>query len=82
MMDGMNGGEVAERIKQVNPSVPVLLLSAYVDLPQQILSLVDKYLTKGEGPAVMLATVAELLTDGRPRSHPATPPSGERGRTG
>jgi len=61
MMPGMNGDLVAKRMKQLKPSVPILLLSAYVDLPHETLALVDKYLTKGEGPVVMLQAMTELL---------------------
>lgn len=60
-MPGMNGDVVAETMKGLKPSVPILMLSAYVDLPQETLALVDMYLTKGEGPLRMLETVAELL---------------------
>lgn len=62
MMPGMNGGVLAERMKRLKPSVPILLLSAYVDLPHETLALVDKYLTKGDGPVVMLHAIAELLS--------------------
>lgn len=61
-MPGMNGDVVAERMKRLKPSVPILMLSAYVDLPRETLTLVDMYLTKGEGPLIMLKAVAELLT--------------------
>ena len=61
-MPGMNGDVVAERMKQLKPSIPILMLSAYVDLPSETLALVDRYLTKGEGPLMMLKAVAELLT--------------------
>jgi CheY-like chemotaxis protein len=62
-MPGMDGDVVAERMKQLKPSVPILLLSAYVDLPHEVLALVDRYLTKGEGPLPMLQAVAELLRE-------------------
>jgi CheY-like chemotaxis protein len=61
-MPGMNGDVVAERMKHLKPFIPILMLSAYVDLPNETLALVDRYLTKGEGPLTMLKAVAELLT--------------------
>lgn len=70
-MPEMNGDAVAERMKRLKPSVPILMLSAYVDLPRETLALVDMYLTKGDGPAVMLKAVAELLT--RTQISEATP---------
>jgi CheY-like chemotaxis protein len=61
-MPGMNGDVVAERMKGLKPSVPILMLSAYVDLPRETLALVDMYLTKGEGPLILLKAVGELLS--------------------
>ena len=63
MMPGMNGDVVARRMKELKASVPILMLSAYVDLPQETLALVDKYVTKGEPPPVLLAAISELLSD-------------------
>jgi CheY-like chemotaxis protein len=60
-MPGMNGDVVAERMKRLKPFIPILMLSAYVDLPKETLALVDRYLTKGDGPRIMLTAVAELL---------------------
>jgi CheY-like chemotaxis protein len=61
-MPGMSGDVVAERMKHLKPFIPILMLSAYVDLPKETLALVDRYLTKGGGPRMMLEAVAELLT--------------------
>lgn len=60
-MPGMNGDVVAERMKRQKPKVPILILSAYIDLPRETLALVDRYVTKGESPVVLLEAVAELL---------------------
>lgn len=62
MMPGMKGDVVAERMKQLKPSVPIVMLSAYLDLPAATLALVDKYMTKGEAPAVLLEAITELLS--------------------
>lgn len=60
-MPGMNGGEVAQKMRQSKPHVPILLLSAYVGLPADVLSHVDTYMTKGEGPPVLLQKLGSLL---------------------
>ena|ERR1051326_6115954 len=73
MMPGMNGDVVAEKMRQLKRSVPILLLSAYVDLPSETLGLVDECLTKGEGPVAMLAAIAKLL---RPASRQPKATSG------
>ncbi len=60
-MPGMHGGEVAARMRQTKPQVPILLLSAYVDLSVEVTSVVDLYMTKGEGAPVLLEKLSSLL---------------------
>lgn len=60
-MPGMHGGEVAARMRQTKPQVPILLLSAYMGLSVEVTSMVDLYMTKGEGPPVLLQKLASLL---------------------
>jgi CheY-like chemotaxis protein len=60
-MPGMHGGEVATRMRQMKPNVPILLLSAYVGLPSEVTSLVDLYMTKGEGADMLLTKIDSLL---------------------
>ena len=60
-MPGMDGGEVASRMRQSKPGVPILLLSAYVGLPADVTSLVNLYMTKGEGPDLLLSKLGSLL---------------------
>ncbi len=64
-MPGMHGGEVAVRMRQAKPRVPILLLSAYMGLPVEVTSVVDLYMTKGEGAPVLLEKLGSLL-------HPVT----------
>ncbi len=60
-MPGMHGGEVATRMRKIKPNVPILLLSAYVGLPLEVTSLVDLYMTKGEGAETLLTKIDSLL---------------------
>src|ERR1700748_3817315 len=60
-MPGMHGGEVAVRMRQAKPHVPILLLSAYMGLSTEVTSLVDLYMTKGEGAPVLLEKLGSLL---------------------
>ena len=60
-MPGMHGGEVAVRMRQSKPQVPILLLSAYMGLSPEVTSLADLYMTKGEGAPVLLEKLASLL---------------------
>lgn len=62
-MPGMNGGEVANRMRQTKPEIPILLLSANIALPTEITALVDVYMTKGEGAPVLLRNLSSLLPE-------------------
>lgn len=60
-MPGMHGGEVARRMREAKPAVPILLLSAYIGLAPEVISLVDLYMTKGEGAPILLEKLDSLL---------------------
>jgi CheY-like chemotaxis protein len=60
-MPGMHGGEVAARMRALKPEVPIVLLSAYVGLPSEITSLVNVYMTKGEGAPALLEKLNSLF---------------------
>jgi CheY-like chemotaxis protein len=61
-MPDMDGGQVAEELKRRNPEIKILLLSAYVDLPEAALKWVDKRAVKGVAPAALLAELKQLLS--------------------
>jgi CheY-like chemotaxis protein len=61
MMPEMNGGEVAAEMKRLKPEVKILLLSAYVTLPEEALKWVDGRVVKGEGPQLFLDALRQLL---------------------
>jgi CheY-like chemotaxis protein len=60
-MPGMDGGQVARQMRQIKPEVPILMLSAYVDLPADVISLIDYRMTKGEGAIALLGKLDNLL---------------------
>jgi len=60
-MPGMHGGEVAGKMRELKPEIPILLLSAYVGLPVEVTSVVDLYMTKGEGADVLLEKLSSLI---------------------
>ena len=57
-MPGMHGGQVAAEMRQMKPDVPILLLSAYMRLPEDVTRLVNVYMTKGEGAPALLEKLA------------------------
>jgi CheY-like chemotaxis protein len=60
-MPGMHGGEVAARMRERKPHVPILLLSAYLAIPPEITNLVNVYMTKGEGAPALLEKLGSLF---------------------
>jgi len=49
-LEGMDAEAVACHIKQRFPNLPIILLSAYAEMPERILWLVDEYVMKSEMP--------------------------------
>ncbi len=60
-MPGMHGGEVATRMRETKPAIPILLLSAYIGVPGDTTALVNLSMTKGEGAELMLEKLRSLL---------------------
>jgi two-component SAPR family response regulator len=60
----MDAEAVACHIKQRFPTLPIILLSAYAEMPERILWLVDEYVMKSELPE-RLVPIIERAT----RSH-------------
>src|SRR5512133_2275311 len=58
LMPEMKGDEVAERMREMKPHVPIIMLSAYYDLPPRVDLLVDAKLVKGESTQGLLDAVA------------------------
>jgi len=71
-MPGLNGAQVAARMREIKPHVPILLLSAYVGLPVEVTSLVDVYMTKGEGAPILLKKLSAMLAVGQAAALRAT----------
>jgi CheY-like chemotaxis protein len=61
MLPDADGGQIAARMRSLRPEVPILLLSAYLTLPDHVLQLVDLNVLKGAGAEEFLSRVAELL---------------------
>jgi CheY-like chemotaxis protein len=60
-MPEMSGYDVAVEMRRINPGIPILMLSAYFPVPQEVLRVVDSYATKGESPLLLLEVVGVLL---------------------
>jgi DNA-binding NtrC family response regulator len=68
--EGMDAEAVASHIKQRFPNLPIILLSAYSEMPERILWLVDDYVMKSELPDRLVPIIE--------RAHKRAPCSAER----
>jgi CheY-like chemotaxis protein len=68
-LEGMDAEAVACHIKQRFPSLPIILLSAYAEMPERILWLVDEYVMKSELSERLMPTIERA-------THPAPPKRG------
>jgi len=61
-MADMNGLQVARQIRKINPSVPIIILSAYGELLDESLGIADLWIRKGEeDPQYLLKRLEQLL---------------------
>ena len=61
-MPDMNGYDVAVAMRRISPAIPILMLSAYFPVPQEVLQTVDAYATKGESPVQLFELVRALIS--------------------
>jgi CheY-like chemotaxis protein len=61
-MADMNGLQVARQMRKLNPSVPIIILSAYGELLDESLGIADLWIRKGEeDPQFLLKKLEQLL---------------------
>lgn len=60
-MPEMDGGTIAQTMRQERPDVPIMLLSAYINLPADVVALADVTVLKGEGPLELLEKLRLML---------------------
>ena len=61
LMPGLNGDEVAKQLKHRHPSLPIIMFSAFPELPDEALQSVDFFLQKGDDPVILLDRLAEMV---------------------
>ena len=59
-MPGLNGGEVASKMRRMRPKIPIIFLSAYFSLPPDALECASAFLTKGDPPHVLVEKINQL----------------------
>ena len=60
-MPEMNGGEVAAEIRRIKPGVPIVMLSACLEVPSSVIAMVDACVSKGESPTVLFSHIEAVL---------------------
>ncbi len=65
-MPGMDGGQVAAILRKRKPDIPILMLSAYVALPEEVMRVVSVSATKGDGAFTLVDKLKELLQANAP----------------
>jgi CheY-like chemotaxis protein len=61
-MPGMDGGQVAAALRARRPDLPILMLSAYVALPENVMRVVSVSATKGDGAFALVGKLKGLLS--------------------
>jgi two-component system response regulator CpxR len=64
LMPGLNGLELARKIKERTPALPVILLSGVNEVPEGA-ECADLFLSKVEGPVAMCERISEVLKKSR-----------------
>ena len=65
-MPGMDGGQVAAILRKRKPDIPILMLSAYVALPEEVMRVISVSATKGDGAFTLVEKLKELLQTNAP----------------
>jgi CheY-like chemotaxis protein len=68
LMPGTTGTELARTVKSMYPQIPFVLVSGVNEMPEGI-ELTDLFISKLEGPVILIQKITELLT-GRSRLTP------------
>jgi len=61
LMPGMNGNELAIKLREQYPHMPLIAVSAVGQLPETLLRVVDAHFQKGQGPELLLSTISGIL---------------------
>ncbi len=60
-MPGMNGDELAQKLRQQFPSLLLIAVSGVEDLPERLLKNVDASVPKASDPELLLSAIAQSL---------------------
>lgn len=61
LMPEMNGEQAAREIRRLYPGLPIVLITAFSEIPGTLLDIVDAYVRKGQDPQLLLVTVNNTI---------------------
>ncbi len=61
LMPGMSGDDLAQKLRQLYPQLPLIVVSAIGQLPQGLVETVDATIQKGQDPELLLSTIGKVL---------------------
>lgn len=64
LMPGVTGTELARTVKAMYPQIPFVLVSGVNEMPEGI-ELTDMFISKLEGPVILIQKITELMTGRR-----------------
>jgi CheY-like chemotaxis protein len=64
LMPGITGTELARTVKAMYPQIPFVLVSGVNEMPEGI-ELTDLFISKLEGPVILIQKITQLLTGRR-----------------
>jgi CheY-like chemotaxis protein len=74
LMPGMNGDELAGKLRERRPDLRLIAVSAVGQLPPALLNSVDGYVQKGQDPEVLLSVISAVIARNEGAGHEALPP--------
>jgi len=74
-MPQMNGGEVATEIRRLRPQVPTVMLSSDDEIPEQVLNVVNAFVSKNEAFFRLLSLISRICGENSSGSQEARNPA-------
>lgn len=68
--EGMDAEALAYHINQRFPKLPIILLSAYFEIPERLLWLVDEYVMKSDSPGGLIRVLERLARSSKTNQVP------------
>jgi CheY-like chemotaxis protein len=65
-MPDMNGHELATEIKRLRPHIPIVMVSSDEGIAEQVLNVVDAFVSKNEAPRRLLPVITRICGENPP----------------